>query len=216
MFKQKIWPIAIGLIGLVTLSSATYADDKVVYNQQFSVDASTELNIDNGVGEVEFIRGDSNQLLVELTIKASEEGFFFGGGDINQVKLEDQWRGQQLTLSIEPDEDVQANWRITLPQVAAVNVDMGVGEIHGELVTTDTELDLGVGEIDLTFYGEDIASITADVGIGDSSISGFSGGRVEKTTAVVSSESNASGNGRHRISADVGVGDVSITVKGLK
>lgn len=215
MLKNKVWPIALGLIGLVTVSSAAYAKEEVTHEYQFTVTADTELVIENSVGEVEFVRGEDNEIHVELTIKSTEDGWFYGGGDINAVSLVDHWRGNELNLSLEPDEDIQAHWVVTLPKMSRVDVEMGVGEIHGDLLTTDSSFDLGVGEIDLTLYGEDISRISADVGIGESTIDGFKGGRVETSRAVVSSESRADGSGNYRISADVGVGEVNFTVRGL-
>lgn len=216
MFKQKVWPIAIGLVGLVTLSSAACAKDEVTHEHQFSVSSVTELSIDNAVGEIEFVRGDGDQLLVEITIIETDDGFFYGGGDIYSVELVSDRSGDDLNLSIEPDEDVQVNWRITLPQVASLEVDMGVGEIHGEIYTTDSRFDLGVGELDLTLYGDDIARISADAGIGETSIKGFANGESSTTRAIVSSESDARGQGSYRVSADVGVGEASFRVRGLK
>ena len=216
MFKQKVWPIAIGLIGLVTLSSAACAKEEVVSQHQFTVSQTTEISIDNPVGEIEFIRGETDQMVIELTIKETDDGFFYGGGDVYAVDLVSDWSGEQLRLSIEPDEDVQAHWRITMPKVAEISVDMGVGEISGEIYTTHSSFDLGVGEINLDVYGEDIARISIDAGIGDSKITGFSQGKNETTRAMVSSESDAHGNGQYRLTADVGVGEARLNVRGLK
>lgn len=216
MFKQKVWPIAIGLIGLVTLSSAALAKDEVVSKHQFSVNSATEVSIDNSVGEITFVRGETDQLLVELTIKETDDGFFYGGGDIYAVNLVSDWSGDELRLSIEPDEDIQAHWRITMPKVAELDVDMGVGEISGDIYTTDSSFDLGVGELELNVYGDDIARISIDAGIGDSKITGFRQGKTETTRAMVSSESDARGSGQYRLSADVGVGEARINVHGLK
>ena len=216
MFKQKVWPIAIGLIGLITLSSAACAEETVTTKHQFTVSTSTHITIDNSVGEIEFLRTDSNQLEIELTIKATEDGFFYGGGDIHAVKLVSDWADDTLSLRIEPDEDVNAEWRVKLPKVAEVEVDMGVGKIHGELLTTDSNFDLGVGDVDLTLYGDDISRISVDAGIGDTEIRGFAAGEVKTTRAMVSSESDARGSGNYRISADVGVGEASFTIRGLK
>lgn len=176
----------------------------------------TELYIDNSVGEIEFVRGDTQQMVVELTIKETDDGFFYGGGDIHAVKLVSDWSGNELSLAIKPDEDIQAHWRVTLPRVAGINVDMGVGEISGELFTTDGQFDLGVGELDLTLYGDDISRVSADAGIGETKITGFNGAEVETTRAMVSSESDASGQGRHRISIDVGVGEARVDVRGQR
>ena len=117
MFKQKVWPIALGLIGLVTLSSAACAKDEVVSEHQFNVSQATEISIDNAVGEIEFIRGDTDQLVIELTVKETDDGFFYGGGDIYAVNLVSDWSGDELRLSIEPDEDVQAHCALPCPRL---------------------------------------------------------------------------------------------------
>lgn len=200
----------------MTVSSAAYADEQVTRNYQFSISAATELVIENSVGEIEFIRGQGNEISIELTVKSDDDGWFASGGDIHAVEMVDSRSGDELTLALEPDEDINAHWRITMPKVAHVDVDMGVGEVHGEVFTTDSRFDLGVGEIDLVLLGDDIRSIEANVGIGDTGIDGFRGGSMTNERAVVSSESQAKGQGNYRVTADIGVGDAHFEVRGLR
>ncbi|WP_404402469.1 hypothetical protein LG288_04550 [Idiomarina seosinensis] len=216
MLKQKIWPLALGLIGLTTAASAVYADEQAISEYQFAVNDATELSIDSGVAEVEFIRGEAGEVQIELTVKKTKGSLLPSDPDIHGVTLVSDWRGNQLQLSVSPDDDIHTHWRVTLPKMAAIDVDVGVGEIYGAVDTTDTRLNLGVGKVELALYGDDISRIFADVGIGKSSVSGMTSGDIEQTRAIVSSETEARGNGRYRISADVGVGDAGFTVFQLK
>ncbi|MGM0480595.1 MAG: hypothetical protein ACQEQZ_01545 [Pseudomonadota bacterium] len=216
MLKQKVWPLALGLIGLATVASAAYAAEQAVSEYQFAVTEKTQLTLENGVGEVEFIRGDAGELRVELTVKENDGSLFSDTPDIHSVQLVKDWSGNKLRLSVSPDDDIQTHWRITLPKLAGIDVEVGVGEIHGAIETTDTRIDLGVGDVDLMLYGDDISRISADVGIGDSSVSGMNHANIEQTRAIVSSETDARGDGQYRISADVGVGAVEFQVRQLK
>lgn len=215
MFKQKVWPIALGLIGLVTVSTAACASDKAVSNYSYQVDENTELSIDSNVGEITFVQGSSDQITVELTVKQSDEELAFGEGDIDAVKLVAERDGNELYLSAQPDEEVHSTWIITMPKVASVEIDMGVGEINGDIITTDTDIDLGVGDLDLVMLGDDVDRVAIDVGIGDSNIKGAIGEK-ETSRVLITSQSEARGKGQYRINADVGVGDADITIKATR
>ena len=122
-------------------------------------------------GTVEFAGDINSQVVeVELVIEANDDSFFYGGGDINSVHLEADQHGNELELSIEPDdEEVEVTWRITLPKMKGVDAELGVGEMSGELYTTNASFEVGVGEIDLVLLGSDVERVKAEA-IGDTRI----------------------------------------------
>tara|TARA_B100000700_G_scaffold197522_1_gene217269 strand:+ start:4206 stop:4865 length:660 start_codon:yes stop_codon:yes gene_type:complete len=218
MMKNKVWPIAICLVGGLTVTSAACAQDVVKRSHTFNVSSETTLNIEAAVGTVEFVKGDINSHVVEveLVIEASEDSFFYGGGDINRVHLEADQHGDELELSIEPDdEEVEVTWRVTLPKMRSIDADLGVGEMSGDVYTTNATFEVGVGEIDLMFHGSDVDKVKAEAGIGDTRIRGSVRGDSHSERVLMTSESELAGSGEYRVKAEVGVGDITLDFKEL-
>lgn len=213
MMKNKVWPIAIFLVGGLTVTSAACAQDVVKRSHTFNVSSDTELSVEAAVGTVEFVKGDINSQVVEveLVIEANDDSFFYGGGDINSVHLEADQHGNELELSIEPDdEEVEVTWRITLPKMKGVDAELGVGEMSGELYTTNASFEVGVGEIDLVLHGSDVEQVKAEAGIGDTRIRGSVRGNSNRERVLMTSESELTSSGEYRIKAEVGVGDITL------
>ena len=119
-------------------------------------------------------------------------------------------RGDKLRLEVPEQDDIQLDWDITLPRLAAVTTELGVGEIEGELYATDLSVQLGIGEVDLTVYG-DVKSVDAEVGIGETRITGLDNSQSER--AFISSNSQAQGSGNARVEIETGIGEIRIEIK---
>jgi len=210
MPKKIVWPVALIFIGGTTLASltATAAESEKVINAEYSVSSSTRLSLESGVGEIEFVRGDGDTLTVELVATADDDDSW-NDGDVERVELEARQDGDRLELSVPEQDNVQITWTVTLPRVAEVDVELGVGSMHGEMWTTDAHFEVGVGELDLTLFGDNFRRIDAEVGIGDATIKGVNG-VTERT--FIAAEATARGDGDADISAEVGVGEVTIRV----
>lgn len=211
--QQVVWNFATGLIALVTLASmpfqaAATTEQQKTMSAEYQVTSSTKLSLDSGVGEIKFIATSGDTLSVTLTAKADSDKMW-NDGDLEAVQLTAKQDGDRLVLSVPEQDNVKLDWVIQLPKIASVDADLGVGTIGGEMWTTDINLDVGVGEVDLELRG-DLAIITSDIGIGDSQVKGVA--EVENNRFLMTASSKGRGAGTAVVSINLGVGDSNVKV----
>ena len=182
------------------------AADRVIRNHSFDLEDIDEVEINNSVGSIDLRLVEGNELIIEVEIE-EDRAFFRRQVDVDDVDVEARTRGDKLILSIDED-DIKAHWYIEMPMVSAIDIDMGVGEIEAEIDGSDLEIDLGVGDVDVFAMLASTGEIEISAGVGDTHIRGVRS--VESTRAVVSSESEAMGEGDASISVEVSVGDISV------
>ncbi|MDV6315419.1 hypothetical protein [Idiomarina sp. HP20-50] len=211
MMKHKIWPLTLGFIGLVTLSTAAFAatDSERTLTGSYIVSSDTEIHLDATVGTVDISVTDGEVVEVELLVESDEDGWFASGGDIGKVLIKDERNGNRLTLSATPNEDMSQHWKISVPKTQSLSINLGVGEIKGELPLTDVDVDLGVGDVSLNLANGKYQSVEASVGVGDTKLRNF--GNTQENRMVVTSESSYQGNGSVSVQVEVGVGDVTLS-----
>jgi len=209
--KRLIWPVALLTIITATMSSLPLraAEEEKILEHEFTVTPATQVSIESGVGTILFIRCEGETLQVTVTATRDNDSFW-QDGDLTDVELTGEQRGDTLSLVVSPQDNISLDWVITLPKVAALDVELGVGEIDGDVWTTNMSLELGVGDLDLNLFGGDIAQMSAEVGVGDAAIKGMRDNVHERT--LMTASARASGTGQARITAEVGVGDVTLRV----
>lgn len=211
--QQSVWFSALFLIASVTalslpLASVANAHERTI-EASYSVNEATELSIESGVGTVTFERAKGSTLEIELHVEESDASFF-GEANLDAVELVAEQNGDRLDLRVPEQENIKLDWTIRLPQVAAVELDLGVGEITGSLDAADMNVDLGVGEIDLVIVGA-IADVKTDVGIGEVKIIG--GDSTSNERHFISASGKARGQGDARVNIDVGIGEIRIEIQ---
>lgn len=208
--KKLVWPMAVFMVAGSTLVSlsATAAEREKVITAEYDVTSEVRLSVESGVGSIEFVRGDSDVISVRVVATADDDSVW-KDGDVEATELSARQNGDSLSLEVEHEDNIELRWTIHMPRVSTLHADLGVGEVSGEIWTTDASIDVGVGAIEMTLFGNDYDRITAAAGIGETSIR-----NANATTerAFIASESEARGNGSARISGDVGVGEVSFTI----
>ncbi|CAB0149774.1 hypothetical protein PSI9734_00354 [Pseudidiomarina piscicola] len=211
--QQTVWFSALFLIASVTGLSLPFATTANAHERTidatYNVTSATELSIESGVGTVTFERHEGSTLEVELQISESDVSFF-DDANIEQVELVAKQTGNRLDLRVPEQDNIQLDWLIRLPQIAAIDLELGVGEISGRLDAADMDVELGVGAIELEIVG-DIADVKTDVGIGDVKISGGDSSSNERY--FISASGEAKGQGRARLNMDVGIGEIRIEIK---
>ncbi|WP_372871029.1 hypothetical protein [Shewanella sp.] len=194
---------------VLLLAGSAFAADKTL-TQTFNYQGEA-LSLDVGVGEVEIVAADIQQIQIEVRVEPSDDGFLFFGGrkDVTDVDLQAKLtEGKKLVLRLNDNDDVKEHWRIAIPASAAVNVDMGVGRIETNGLDNSVEIDLGVGEVEVN-HSHDYGDISLHSGVGDVSFS-HNGQSVEVQRAMVSASYQANAGGQGRLAVDVGVGEVDI------
>lgn len=207
MMKHKIWPLTLGFIGLVTLSTAAFsAESERTLSSSYIVSDDTEIHLDATVGTVELNVTDGDTVGIELRVESDDDGWFVSGGELDKVIIKGEREGRRLDISATPDDDMSQHWVVSVPRSRLLEIDLGVGQIEGDVPFNDLKVDLGVGDVSLNLAKGDYKQIEASVGVGDTSLKNF--GNTQENRMIVTSESRYQGNGSVRVQVEVGVGDV--------
>ncbi|HET8817723.1 MAG TPA: hypothetical protein VFM61_09775 [Pseudidiomarina sp.] len=209
--QQIVWGFAFTLISSITLASlpsAIASEREKQMSGSYDVSATTQLKLESGVGTIEFKYHNEDTIDVQVTATVDEDDRW-NNGDLSKAELVATQSGDRLHLEVPEQDDIQLDWVITMPTIAEVDADLGVGEVIGEFAAADFNLDLGVGDVDLTVNGA-VGTVKVDVGVGDSSVRGDVNTSTDRF--LVTSSTKATGSGVARINIDVGVGEVTIDV----
>ena len=199
---------ALTLTGLL-MAAPALAGDKTL-TQSFNYQGEV-LHLDVGVGEVELIASDSDQIEVRVELEGTKTGFMFFGDkrDVSDVELDVNLKeGTRLSLSLSDNDDVKEQWRIFMPASVAVNLEMGVGRVETRGMDNSLEIDLGVGEVKVN-HSHEYADVELTSGVGDVSFS-VNGRQAGVQRAMVSASYSARLQGQGNLHVDVGVGEVDV------
>ncbi|MGO1328210.1 MAG: hypothetical protein ACTHT9_00950 [Idiomarina loihiensis] len=209
MMKHKIWPLTLGFIGLVTVSTAAFsAESERTLSSSYIVSDDTEIHLDATVGTVELNVTEGDTVGIELRVESDDDGWFVSGGELDKVIIKGERDGNRLEISATPDDDMSQHWIVSVPRSRLLEIDLGVGQIEGEVPFNDLKVDLGVGDVSLNLAKGDYKHVEASVGVGDTSLKNF--GNTQEDRMIVTSESRYQGNGSVRVQVEVGVGDVTL------
>lgn len=209
MMKHKIWPLTLGFIGLVTISTAAFsAESERTLTSSYIVSSDTEIHLDATVGTVELSVAEGDTVGIELRVESDDDGWFVSGGELDKVIIKGERNGNRLEISATPDDDMSQHWIVSVPRSQLLEIDLGVGQIEGEVPFNDLKVDLGVGDVSLNLAEGDYKQVEASVGVGDTSLKNF--GNTQEDRMIVTSESRYRGNGSVRVQVEVGVGDVTL------
>ncbi len=207
--KHKIWPLTLGFIGLVTVSTAAFsAESERTLTSSYIVSSDTEIHLDATVGTVELSVTEGDTVGIELRVESDDDGWFVSGGELDKVIIKGERDGNRLEISATPDDDMSQHWIVSVPRSRLLEIDLGVGQIEGDVPFNDLKVDLGVGDVSLNLAKGDYKQVEASVGVGDTSLKNF--GNTQEDRMIVTSESSYQGNGSVRVKVEVGVGDVTL------
>lgn len=204
---MKTLKIAILLLVTSTLS-VVVADSFKRINHVIDASDLEKLHLDVSVAEMDIEVYDGDEIQLEIDIEAQRRWFSFRGRDVEHVELEVDGSGSRVYAAI-TERDIEQHWRIKLPAKLELEIDLGVGEIHIEDFTNSLDMDVGVGSIRVDVAAEDYDVIHANAGVGDSRISGFSGG-TDNERNFISADSYYHGEGDKFMEIELGVGDIEI------
>ena len=192
---------------LLALSISVVCADEVRHHT-FAGSEISSLTLDVRVGSIVISPSTSGDIEVELRIEESGGlGWFSSKPDIADMDLESRVRRNQLSLSLD-EKDITTDWIIKVPPLANLEIDLGVGAVEIEDLGTAMEIDVGVGSVEIDTPLSSAGHISLSVGVGDTTVRGAS--EQNSRRAIVSSETDAEGNGSNDIQVDVGVGDVVV------
>lgn len=208
MNKTLIAALAISSASLGV--SAIAAEDEAIHHYQFSLRDINEISIDGGIGTMEVVHTDGDELRVVLELEGTRRYFVFNRRDVSQIEVEERVKGERLSLQLnEKDIDhVKVHWRVEMPSVARTRINLGVGQITAEFIDTELELEVGVGAADITLARNSVGRVNTSAGVGSAVLTGAND-TVSKR-AMVSEEAYGYGNGHQHMELSVGVGEMKV------
>ena len=205
------------LIAAAALATAAHAGSRSrEISRSFALEEARILRLDLSVGEIRIEGADIDEVEADLRIECR-----WGSDDdcdrlLEKVDLAYRTTSRRLIIEIESDSswrktklEIEGDFRV--PRGAALEVDMGVGELTIEGVTGDLSADLGVGDLSIRIPASAVRSVGLDAGVGEAELYG-AGTYVEgRRSMLVGSEVFwDAGEGEARVRADVGVGEATV------
>lgn len=204
----KALAIAIVFAATAAVTSGTsYANNEASVNHEISLADINHVVLNNSVGSIYVSEGEDDYMQLRVEFEGKRSGMLRRVKDVSDVDVTIQERRGVLTVSF-GEKNVEATWYVTMPSVAKLNVDLGVGMADISVSATAVALDVGVGDGKVTGKLEYAGALKADVGVGAATIHG--GQDVRTNRAIVAETTRGRGNGEYPISVSVGVADAGI------
>lgn len=207
----KALVIAIVFAATAAVTAGTsYANNEASVSHEISMADINHVVLNNSVGSIYVSEGEGDHMQLRVEFEGKRSGMLRRVKDVSDADVTIQERRGVLTVSF-GEKNVEATWYVTMPSVAKLNVDLGVGMADISVSATAVMLDVGVGDGKVTGKLEYAGALNADVGVGAATIHG--GQDVRSSRAIVAETSSGRGNGEYPISVSVGVGDAGIRLR---
>ncbi len=185
-------------------------DDFVVREYSFPLTDIEEVELHGSVGSMRIVPIEGNEIRLVLEIEGNDEGWMRGDRDVSDVELDSTVRGKRLVLR-QTEEDTNTEWTVELPAVARTTINFGVGDIDAELGATELDVDMGVGDVEISLPEASTGEVDIAVGVGDAHLRGAED--VDHESSFVSQDIEGHGAGTLDAKIDVGVGDVTVELE---
>ncbi len=198
------------LIGFILLavSSSAHANSSKTLTKILEPGEFEHLAFNVGVGSISIQPSTDNKIHVTVKIDNQDGILSWLSEAADAAELEvDSWNNQ-LQLSVS-EGDYAETWVVYVPQVEAIDINIGVGEVKVSNLATDLDIDNGVGEVRVSSLAKYYAYVDLDSGVGETEINANTG-NLSTNRALVSSSQKWSGNGRYSMNIDVGVGESQV------
>jgi len=205
------------LLGMI--SAGTASADEVVrsFHQQIPIVNAQKVHLEFPVGELNVDPGDGSQVGLDVKVMCKEKTgrcadaahdlklVFDNSGDVFHLEL-------KRFPKFGGAKNLHVVARITVPRELPVHAELGVGEMNIHGLAGDLDVDLGVGEVNVTLPKEAVGSVDLDTGIGEASL--IAAGRRYESSGLMSKELNwDKGTGRSKVKVDCGVGEIDVVLK---
>ena len=198
----------IALPAALLLSVPVFADSFKQINQV--VDAATleSVKLEISVADLDIEVYDGDEIQLEIDIEAQRSWWSFRRRNVDDIELEISGNGSSVYLGID-ERNIEQHWRVMMPAKLALEIDMGVGDIHIENFSNSLDMEVGVGSVRVEVADTDYQLIHASAGVGDAAIRGFAN-RADNERNFISADAYYHGDGELEIEIELGVGDVEV------
>jgi hypothetical protein len=204
---MKISSIII-LPAALLLSMTAFADTFKNITQIVDVSDADRVKLDISVGELDIEVYDGEEIQLDVDIEAQRSWWFGRRRNVDDIELDIDGRGSSVYIGLK-ENNLEQHWRIRLPAKLAVEIEIGVGDVHIEEFSNSLDMEIGVGAVRIDVDDIDYAVIHVSAGVGDATIRGFER-RADNERNFISADAYYHGDGEHEIEIEVGVGDVQV------
>jgi len=209
------------LIAITTLAAsagmAAAADRTLTLTQPAA--GITEIVIQGGVGDVEFLGQDAPSVDASVDLSTKHSSFWGSSRSrevLDSARLTNEVRGSTLYLSVETDgdshdRDLSEDWSVRIPRSLAVRLKLGVGDVKVIDTRGDINVKVGVGDVRVEGSWSDYGDIRASCGVGDAELRGPDGR--EEGGGFIGHSLRSRGAGKAEIEVHCGVGDTTIKLR---
>jgi|GEM_PF-1718933 len=139
-------------------------------SQTYAYDGQ-QVRLDMDIGSAKFIATDEQEIRVEVVVTPSESHWFslWNSLDIDDVELNVIEASKEIELKLSEQDDVKQEWVVYLPRQAAVNLNVGVGQVEVSNMENSIDIDLGVGHAEVR-HEILYRSVSLESGVGEVSV----------------------------------------------
>lgn len=217
--RSKIVPAALAAASALFIpctAAASAATVRTLENEA-ALTGATMVQVDIGVGELVITGSNGDKVKTHVEVHCADPA----SGDCKQaadkISVGDRRRGEELLIEIEGypkfgDKGLSLVARVEVPRNLHLSVDAGVGEVEVSNMTNDLDVDVRVGDVEVTMDAAALASVELDAGVGDVELT-IGGQTIEGSGLVGKGLEWNQGKGRARLEVDCGVGDIEVTLQ---
>jgi hypothetical protein len=165
---RRLLLVPLLLTACVSVSSARTVR---TFSQEFETADLRGVQLDVPVGDIEIHGVDEERISVEVRIQC-DRGDSHCREDAEYVELVARERRNELRLDFDglsdhDGSDMSIDVELRLPAALALEVDLGVGELHVGELASHVRADVGVGQVRVRMREELVGSVDLEVGIGE-------------------------------------------------
>ncbi|MDX1501619.1 MAG: hypothetical protein R3325_04585 [Thermoanaerobaculia bacterium] len=201
----------------VALPAVAFAGGEREIERSFPLEPGQSVMLDFPVGSLTVEGWDGDEVRVELEAECRHRS---RRCEERLAELEVRSRSGSRRLEVEVGPG--GSWKssrleleavVWVPRRAALEIEMGVGELRVEGFENDVRIDMGIGEVGVRMAEAVVRSVELDAGIGESRLSGVSPRVRERRSLLIGSElSWDEGEGRAQVEVDLGIGEISVSL----
>ena len=202
---------------LLWVVPATAAEVVRSFRQQVPVANAQKIHLDFPVGELTVDPGDGGQVSLDVKVMCKQKTgrcadaaqdlklVYDNSDDVFRLQMKrfPKWGGSK---------NMHVVAHITVPREMPAHIELGVGEMNIHGLAGDLDVDLGVGEVNVTLPKEAFGSASLDTGIGEASLIA-AGRHYESAGLVTRTLTWDKGTGRSKVTVDCGVGEIDVILK---
>ncbi|MBW8186346.1 MULTISPECIES: hypothetical protein [Shewanella] len=179
-------------------------------SQTYGYDGQQVL-LDMDVGSAEVFATDDKEIRVEVLVSQSDSSWFsfWDNVDLADVELDVDQASKRITLKLNDQDDLKQEWKIYLPREAAVNLNVGVGQVEVNNMESDVDIDLGVGHAQIK-HSIIYHSVSLESGVGEVSVEDDGRALAIERNFVRQAYYNEDNTGFGELSVNVGVGQIEV------